>query len=94
MATPPSVSGTDGDPFQVTKSLHGTIRAIDRNSGRLTVEDLKKKKSFELQLSKQVRILAKGPKRTIGDLATGQSVRLQYSGDAVLEIRILEEPKP
>jgi hypothetical protein len=87
IATPPSVSGSDGVPFRVTRSVTGVVRKID--AGSITVEDRKSKKAVELTLGGKIRVT--GTAKKLEDVVAGSLVRINYAADdkAALDIRIL-----
>lgn len=84
VAAPPSVSGIDGSPFKVTKSVTGVIREVSLEKRILQVEDSKKKTILSLALADKARIT--------GSLQVGAKIRVQYAGKEALEIRVLAEP--
>lgn len=90
IATPPSVSGSDAEPFRVTRAVTGTVQAVDGKSIR--VEDSKTKKPVELQVANvgKVRVTGGGATKW-DDLAVGMPVRINYAQDEkrVLDVRVL-----
>ncbi len=100
VATLPSVSGADGSPFQVTRSVTGIVREVSIEKGTIVVEDQKKQAAIELKLAAKVRVAGSSSsssnKKMLADIMPGSLVRVQYtasgaSAKTALEIRILEK---
>lgn len=88
IATPPSVSGSDGAPFRVTKSLNGVVQKIDDKS--IAIEDAKTRKIVELALAPSEKLRVSG-----GKIVEGATVRINYAADSrvALDIRVLPAKK-
>jgi hypothetical protein len=93
IATPPSVSGSDGEPFRVTRSVTGIVQSVDSKSS--LVEDSKTRKPLELQMSNaaKVRVTGQGIAKW-EDIAVGMRLRINYAQDdrRVLDVRVLAPP--
>ena len=88
IATPPSVSGSDGAPFRVTKSVTGVVQAIDGKS--ISVEDAKTGKVVEL-LFATGKMRVSGVVRKVEEISKGATVRINYGADdrRALDIRVI-----
>lgn len=89
IATPPSVSGSDGAPFRVTKGVMGVVQSIDDKS--ISIEDSKTRKVVELMLgSGKIRVSGMGAKK-VEDVTKGATVRINYAVDdrRALDIRVI-----
>jgi hypothetical protein len=94
IAAPPSVGGSDGAPFRVTKSVTGVVQSIDGKS--IAVEDSKTRKTVDLVLppNSKIRVSGAGAK-TIADVSKGSTVRINYAKDdlRVLDLRVIQGGK-
>jgi hypothetical protein len=93
IAAPPSVGGSDGAPFRITKSVTGVVQAIDAKS--ISVEDAKSRKPVELVLVPDSKIRVTGAAKALADVAKGATVRINYAKDdlRVLDIRVIKGDK-
>lgn len=94
IAAPPSVGGSDGAPFRVTKSVTGVVQSIDEKS--ITVEDTKTRKTVELVLVPDTKIRVSGAgAKSMADVSKGATVRVNYAKDdlRVLDLRIIKGDK-
>ena len=86
VATPPSVNGSDAEPFQVTRSVTGVVKEISPE--KLVIEDTKKKISLELKIAARVRV--NGSVKALADILPGATVRVNYTNQkSALDIRVL-----
>ena len=89
IATPPSVSGSDGAPFRVTKAVTGVVQSIDEKS--IAIVDAKTRKVVDLVLVPgKMRVSGAGTKK-VADVTKGATVRINYAVDdrRALDIRVI-----
>ena len=89
IATPPSVSGSVGAPFRVTKAVTGVVQSIDEKS--IAIVDAKTRKVVDLVLVPgKMRVSGAGTKK-VADVTKGATVRINYAVDdrRALDIRVI-----
>ena len=90
-------SGPASDPFQATHIVKATVVAVDAESGKFTIRDLRTEELHELSFHPKLSMRAKNKKEfggrrnlTPADIAAGQVIKLTVrdADGAVLRLRV------